>query len=418
MKRFIDYIEKYFVPVVGKIGSQRHLVAIRNGFISIMPLIIIGSLAVLINNFPINAYQQFMVLLFGKSWAIFADYIYNGTFAIISLLIVASVSYNLASSYNTEPLASALISFTSFIILLIQPEEGGFIIPFKWLGVSGLFVAIFVAIIATEIMVRIMHYSKVKGKDLEGMSPILLRSFASLLPALVVLSSFSIIKIIFLSLGIDNIIEALYNLIQAPLSGMANTLGTAVLIVFLSHLFWFLGLHGSNILEPVIQAMYLPSLQENMTALASGSAVPNIFTKPFFDSFVYMGGCGTTISLLLAFFIFSKKKRHKELVRLTTAQGLFNINEPVLYGLPIVMNPVFIIPFIMTPIFLTIISYLATLVGLVPRTIAMVPWTTPPIISGFLVTGSIRGSILQIINIITGIIIYLPFMIMIDRNKE
>lgn len=417
MKSFIIFMEKKLVPIAGKIGSQRHLVAIRDGFISIMPLAIIGSLAVLVNNLPVKAYQDFMGSVFGSSWTSFGGYIYNGTFSIISILIVFSVSYNLARSYNFEPLPAGLVSLSSFIILLLQPDGTSFVIPFRWLNASGLFVAIIVALISTEILVRLMQYTETRIKKLKGMTPILSRSFAALMPSLVVLSIFSIIKMVSLSVGIDNILEALYNIVQAPLAGMANTPGSAVVIVFLSHLFWFLGIHGTNILEPVIQAMYIPALSENMAALAAGEVIPNIFTKPFFDTFVYMGGCGTTISLIIAFFIFSRKKRFRNLIKLTTAQGLFNINEPVLYGLPIVMNPIFLIPFIMTPIVLTTISYFATVIGLVPRTVAMVPWTTPPVISGFLVTGSVMGSVLQLINIFIGVLIYLPFMIIAERAE-
>lgn len=417
MQKLINFMEKYFVPLASRIGSQRHMVAIRDGFISIIPLVIIGSLAILVNNFPIKAYQDYMSSLFGHSWTSFAVYLYNGTFAIISLLIVFSISHNLARSYQAEPLPAELVSLIALIILLLQPTNGSFAIPFDWLDASGLFVAIFVAIISTEIMVRLRQFLKFDRKGPIRMAPILSRSFATLLPMLVVLSLFSILKLVFLSLGITNILEALYNLIQSPLAGMANTLGTAITIVFLAHLCWFLGIHGTNILEPVIQAMYLPALQENMLALARGEVIPNVFTKPFFDSFVYMGGCGTTISLLLALFIFSKRTRWRALVKLTFAQGMFNINEPVVYGLPIVINPLFIIPFIMTPIVLTITSYSATIIGLVPRTVAMVPWTTPPIISGFLVSGSIMGSALQLVNIVIGALLYLPFIIMAERME-
>ncbi|HLV09489.1 MAG TPA: PTS transporter subunit EIIC, partial [Halanaerobiales bacterium] len=360
----------------------------------------------------------FMVYLFGPSWKIFGSYIYNGTFAIISPLIVFSVSYNLARSYNFEPLLAGVTSFSSFMILLLESEGLRFTISFEWLNAAGLFAALIVALTSTEILVHLMQYTKKKGKIQEGMTPVLTRSFAALLPTALVLALFSFLKIFFLNIGVENPLETLYNIFQAPLAGMANTLGSALVIVFLSHLFWFLGLHGSNILEPVIQAMYIPALQENIVALTRGTAVPNIITKPFLDTFVYMGGCGTTLSLLIAFFIFSRKKRFRELVRLTSAQGFFNINEPVVYGLPVVMNPIFLIPFIMTPVVLTITSYLATVIGLVPRTVAMVPWSTPPIISGFLVTGSLMGSVLQLVNLLIGVLIYLPFMIMAEKAKD
>jgi PTS system cellobiose-specific IIC component len=412
-------MENKFVPVASKLGSQRHLIAIRDAFISIMPLAIIGSLAILINNFPIRAYQNFMAFLFGPEWTSFSNYIYSGTFAIMSLLIVFSISYNLADSYDTDPLLAALISFSAFIITIIQSGKDGLTIPFQWLDASGLLVAILVAILATEIYVKMMNIIKLKKQKEEGtMSPILNRYFFALIPTIMIFLIFSLMRIVFASFGIENIIEEIYRLIQLPLMGLANNLGTALVIVFIGHFFWFLGLHGTNILEPVIQALYLPALQENIQAVNNNLAVPNIFTKPFFDSFVYMGGSGTTISLLIVIYLFSNSKRKRDLMKLSSTQSVFNINEPILYGLPIVMSPIYLIPFIFTPLILTLSSYFAILTGLVPKTIAMVPWGTPPIISGFLITGSITGSLLQIFNIFIGILIYFPFVKIAERIKE
>ncbi|MGM0549422.1 MAG: PTS transporter subunit EIIC, partial [Bacillota bacterium] len=153
-------------------------------------------------------------------------------------------------------------------------------------------------------------------------------------------------------------------------------------------------------------------------AAANNLPVPNIFTKPFFDSFVYLGGSGTTLSLLIAIYLFSDSKRKRDLMKLSSTQALFNINEPVLYGLPIVMSPIYLIPFILTPLILTLSSYFAILSGLVPKTIALVPWGTPPIISGFLITGSFAGSFLQIFNILIGILIYFPFLSLAERVNK
>ncbi|TDO71340.1 PTS system cellobiose-specific IIC component [Halanaerobium saccharolyticum] len=417
--KFIQILENKFVPLASKLGSQRHLLSIRDGFISIMPLAIIGSLAILINNFPIVYYQEYMSSLFGTEWTLFSDYIYNGTFAIMSLLIVFSISYNLADSYNEDPLLAALISFSSFIITIIQTDAQGFSIPFQWLDASGLLVAIVVAILATEIYVKTMNLISSKKKQEKGtMTPILNRYFSALIPTIFIFLIFSLMRLVFAQFGIENIIEEIYRLIQLPLMGLANNLLTALVIVFIGHFFWFLGLHGTNILEPVIQALYLPALQENIQAVSNNLAVPNIFTKPFFDSFVYMGGSGTTLSLLIVIYLFSNSKRKRDLMKLSSTQSIFNINEPILYGLPIVMNPIYFIPFILTPLILTLTSYLAILTGFVPKTIAMVPWGTPPIISGFLITGSISGSLLQVFNIFIGILIYFPFVKIAERIKE
>ncbi|SIR45082.1 PTS sugar transporter subunit IIC [Halanaerobium kushneri] len=419
LSKFIKVMENRFVPFASKLGSQRHLLAIRDGFISIMPLAIIGSLAILINNFPINYYQQYMVGVFGAEWTTFSNYIYSGTFSIMSLLIVFSISYNLAESYNNDPLLAALISFSSFIITIIQSGPQGFTIPFKWLDASGLLVAVIVSLLATEIYVKMMDLIEIRKNTNQGtMTPILNRYFSALIPTILIFIIFSLMRIIFAFLGIENIFQEIYRLIQLPLLGLANNLFTALVIVFIGHFFWFLGLHGTNILEPVIQTLYLPALQENIQAVSNNLAVPNIFTKPFFDSFVYMGGSGTTISLLIVIYLFSNSKRKKDLMKLSSTQSVFNINEPILYGLPIVMSPIYLIPFILTPLVLTLSSYFAILTGLVPKTIAMVPWGTPPIISGFLITGSISGSLLQIFNIFIGILIYFPFVKIAERIKD
>ena len=419
LSKFITILENKFVPLASKLGSQRHLLAIRDGFISIMPLAIIGSLAILVNNFPISYYQEYMTSLFGTEWTLLSNYIYSGTFAIMSLLIVFSISYNLADSYNNDPLLAALISFSSFIITIIQSDAQGFTIPFRWLDASGLLVAIIVAMLATEIYVKIMNLIKFKKSHEKGtMTPILNRYFSALIPTVLIFLIFSLMRLVFAQFGIENIIEEIYRLIQLPLMGLANNLFTALIIVFIGHFFWFLGLHGTNILEPVIQALYLPALQENIQAVSNNLSVPNIFTKPFFDSFVYMGGSGTTLSLLIVIYLFSNSKRKRDLMKLSSTQSVFNINEPILYGLPIVMSPIYFIPFILTPLILTLSSYFAILTGLVPKTIAMVPWGTPPIISGFLITGSISGSLLQIFNIFIGILIYFPFVKIAERIKE
>lgn len=417
--KFILFMENKFVPLASKIGSQRHLIAIRDAFISIMPLAIVGSLAMLVNNFPVVYYQEYMVGVFGVEWTSFSNYIYSGTFAIISLLIVFSISYNLADSYDKDPLLAALISFSAFIITIIQSSAQGFRIPFQWLDASGLLVAVVVAVFSTEIYVKSMNFIKNKKADSKGkMSPILNRYFSALVPTIIIFIIFSLLRLFFGLIGIDNLIKEIYKLIQMPLMGLANNLLTALLIVFIGHFFWFLGLHGTNILEPVIQTLYLPALQENIQAINNNLAVPNIFTKPFFDSFVYMGGSGTTISLLIVIYLFSKSKRKKNLMKLSSTQSVFNINEPILYGLPIVMSPIYLIPFILTPLILTLSSYFAILFGFVPKTIAMVPWGTPPIISGFLVTGSITGSFLQLFNILIGMLIYLPFVKIAEKTKE
>ncbi len=418
MSKVIEFLEKYFVPVAGKIGAQRHLVAIRDGFVAIMPLIIAGSLAVLINNIPIDAYQNFMARIFGEGWTTFGGYIWNGSFAVMSLLIVFSVSYNLAKYYKSDPMAAGVVAFACLMTIMESAEEA-WAIPYTWTGALGLFVSLIVALVATEIFVRLLGNKRLIIKMPEGVPPAVAKSFAALLPALITIVIFGLFKVITVALGMINIHQLIYDVIQAPLTEMANTLSSAVVIVFLTHLLWFFGLHGANIVEPLVQTMYLPALEANMAALSAGVSLPYIVTKPFLDAFVYMGGAGTSIALIVAIYIASKRKQYRSLANLSVAPGVFNINEPIIFGLPIVLNPAFIIPFIIAPIILTIFSFLVTAAGIVPRTVAMIPWTTPPIIGGFLATGgSVMGALLQIVNLLIAILIYLPFVALAGRIEE
>lgn len=418
MKKVFGVFEDKFLPVAGRIGSQRHLVAIRDGFAAILPLIIIGSLAVLINNLPIEPFQNFMVNVFGEGWKDLGGYIWNGTFAIISLVVAIGVSYSLARAYNVDALAAALVAVASLIILSPLTEDGSGI-SLHWMSASGLFVSLLVAIIATEIF-RKLSQLNLSIKMPEGVPEAVSRSFASLIPAMIVLFIFGLLQVLFMDVIGISLQDLIYKAIQAPFQNFAGTLPAVLGIEFTKSFLWFFGLHGSNILEPIIEAVYIPGLLENTKLFEQGVSahdVPNIITKPFLDVFVAMGGTGTGISLLIALFITVKAKQVRSLGKMSAPAALFNINEPLIFGLPIVLNPILFIPFILVPLVNVTIAYFATSLGFVPKTVVMVPWTTPPIIGGYLATGgSIAGSILQIVNLAVGALLYLPFLKVLDRS--
>lgn len=417
MKKIIEFMEKYFVPVAGKIGAQRHLVAIRDGFVAIMPLLLVGSLAVLINNFPIPGWGDFMKGIFGEGWTTFGGTLWNGSFAIMSLLIVFTVSYSLSKSYEQDGIAAGMVSFGS-LLMLYAGSAKDWALPYGFLGAQGLFVSLFVALIATEVFVKLMGNKKLIIKMPAEVPPAVARSFAALIPSFAVLILFGIIKILLNMAGVPDIHQAIFLLIQQPLQGMASSLGSAILIVFIVHLLWFFGLHGTNILLPITSALFIPLMDANIKAFQAGSAAPNIVTSSFFDAFVYMGGAGTSVCLLLAILIVGRRKENRLKAKLGVGPGFFNINEPVLFGMPIVLNPIYVIPFVLTPVVLTITTYLAMASHIVPKTIAMTHWTMPPIISGFLATGSVMGILLAIVNIAIGVIIYMPFVMASERQAN
>ena len=414
MNNLIQFLEKYFVPVAGRIGAQRHLVAIRDGFVAIMPLMILGSFATLFNNLPIKAYQNFMKSIFGENWTMFGGVLWQGTFAIVSILVAFTIAYNLAKSYDKDGLSSGVVSVAALLSIMATTKDGG--LPLSWAGALGLFVAIFVALVSTEIFTRLLGNPKLVIKMPDGVPPAVSKSFAALFPAMITLTIFGLLKVITVKLGMPDIHQALYDALQAPISKLANTLWSAILVAVVIHVLWFFGLHGSNIIEPVMQAVYLPAINDNIAAFKAGTEITNIVTKSFFDGFVLLGGSGTTIGLLLAIiWVGRKQKQYYNLSKLSVAPGLFNINEPVVFGLPIVLNPILFIPFILTPILLTIISYVSIATGLVPKTVVFLPWTTPPIIGGIITSASWKGGVLAAFNLLVSIIIYIPFVKMAER---
>lgn len=407
-----------FIEIAGRIGAQRHLVAIRDGFVTIMPLMILGSMATLLNNLPIKAYQSFMEMIFGSdAWKGFGGALWNGTFAIVSLLIVFTISYQLARSYDKDGLSSGVVALASLIVIM-QPTATDWGIPFGWVGAQGLFIAIIVALVSTEIFTRLLGNKRLIMKMPESVPPAVAKSFAALFPAMIAISVFGLIKVLTVVGGMPDIHQAFFDALQAPVSKMANTLGSAVAVAVIVHVLWFFGLHGANIMEPLMQAIYLPSIEANAAALAAGEEIPYIVTKSFFDAFMYLGGTGATLGLIIAVFIAGRKHKHyRNVSGLGAAPGIFNINEPILFGFPMVLNPLLIIPFILTPVILTVFSYFMIATGVVPKTIAFIPWTTPPIIGGFLATGSWKGAALAAVNLVIAIVAYIPFVKIAERME-
>ena len=191
--------------------------------------------------------------------------------------------------------------------------------------------------------------------------------------------------------------------------GLGEGLLSGILFVFFLGTFWFFGIHGGNVMDQVSQQYFAGNVDVNIANIAAGLPPTEILSKTFFDVFVFMGGCGTILCLVIAVFLFSRRRSVKDIAKMGVGPTIFNINEFVIFGLPVVLNPVFFIPFVLTPIVITVISYFAVYLGIVPYVTQTVEWTTPAILSGFVATGSVAGSLLQIVNIVVGVLIYRPY---------
>ena len=417
MEGFMNFMEKKFVPVAGRIGSQRHLVAIRDGFVSIMPLILAGSTALLLKNTLFTWIKPLAVLI------PICDQVWWGSLAIMTLLVIFSTGFSLAKSYGQDGLAAGLIAVGSYFATLPQShgDAGWGYIHWSYLQATGLFTGLLVAIIATEIFVRLMKRN-ITIKMPEEVPPSVGRAFAAVIPGMVTMFTFGIVFLIIDKLGQVSLYDLIYNTIQKPLQGFSQGVGSAMVMAMLINLFWFFGIHGANIFDPVMNALYLPALTENAAAIEAGQAAPNVITRVFFDSYVHLGGSGATLALIIAIMLAAKhRKDYREVAKLSAPSGIFQINEPMMFGIPIVLNPILFIPFLITPGILTLIAYIGTAIGFAPPTYIAIPWTTPPIIGAFLSTGanvaSIKAAILAAINLVVAVLIYLPFVKLADKQK-
>ncbi len=407
MKKFFEFMEKYFMPVAAKVGAQRHLVAIRDGFVAIMPLILAGSFAVLLNNTLLEWVPafEFMRGINGNVWW--------GTLAIMTLVIVFSVGYSLAKGYDEDGLAAGLIAVAAFIAVTPQAhgDAGWGYIHHGFLNATGLFTGLLVSILATEIFVKLTK-RRLVIKMPDSVPPAVGRAFAAVVPGIAAIYTLSIIGHLFAVIGDTSIYDFIFTTIQAPLQGFGQNVGSAMVLSMLMNLLWFFGLHGANILDPIMNSIYMPALEANAAAIQQGLAASYNITRVFFDAFVHLGGSGATLGLIAAIFWSSKKRQdYKTVAKLGLPNGIFQINEPIIFGIPIVLNPIFFIPFIITPGILTLIAYLATASGLIPPTYVAIPWTSPPGVGAFLATGgNVMAAVVALVNLAVSVLIYWPFV--------
>ncbi|WP_416353488.1 PTS cellobiose transporter subunit IIC [Agrilactobacillus fermenti] len=414
-----SFINEKLVPFFSKLAASRHLVALRDGMAAAVPMIIIGSVFMIIAQFPIKGYQAFMLQTFGKNWATVIQYPTDASFHLMGLVAVFGIAYNLAKSYKVDAFSAAIVSTGAFILTIPMriDKAGAFWIPLQQLDSSGLFTAILVGLFITDFYVWLVH-KKITIKMPESVPPAVSNSFASLIPGGLALVLVWLIRLGVEATPMGSIPNIITFFLSKPLGTLSNTLPGALVAEFVICLLWIFGIHGANVVSGVMMPIWLNAMNQNAAAMKAGHALPNVVTQQFFDNFVHMGGSGATLGLAMMLAFMSKSVEFKTLGKLVAGPAIFNINEPIVFGLPIVMNYRIVIPFIAAPLFNVLSTYVAMSTGMVARTMGvMVPWTTPPIISGFLATGHLSGAVLQLFNIVIDALIYWYFFKALDRDK-
>lgn len=413
------FIER-FTQISIKVGNQIYLRSLRDAFAMIMPLFILAGLGVLINNVFFPLFLKGSLL---TNYQTFGNLIVNGTLNIAGLLIAPVVAYCLAQNRNYKnALGTAIVALAGLIVVMpttIQAlpvgtkklvDISGFL-SYSNIGVTGMFAGIIIGLFAAELFIKLSRIEKIKINLGENVPPAVSASFLTLIPTIVVIAILAIISAVLLVVFHTDLIKLITTIIQEPLRRVNTSLPGFLLIYTVGNLLFGFGIHQAVINGTLLDPVLLINTNKNMQAFAAGDHVPYIITSVFRDTFGMMGGTGSTLCLLVVTFIFSRVKASREVTKLSIVPGIFNINEPVIYGYPIVFNIPLLIPFVLTPIISLLIAYSATVLGLMNKTVVLVPWTTPQLLNGFLATGGDwRAIVVQVISFTVGVLFYIPFM--------
>ena len=443
----MKFLEEKFVPMAAALGSQRHLVAIRDAFVAIMPVTIVGAIAVLINNiqgiFAENGlnvpsikdgYTNFI-----QSTGIYdvMSAINKGSINMMAILLVASLGYQMARGLDGDGIATSIVSMTCYLGIvpsvqsisnvvsweknakLVEVATGDIAsgaIAANKLDSNGMFVGMLLTILVAEIFVRLSRNDKLKITLPDGVPPAVANSFTVLIPAIITVIGVVAAGIYIKRITGSDLWQIITKFVSAPLTNVADSVGTAALIMFLINFLWIFGLHGANIIGSVTTPIFTPLLYENTAAYEQGILPPNVINGV--QVYSTIGGSGSTFGLIIAILLFGKVQAEKTVIGISVAPGLFEINEPITFGIPIVMNPTYMLPFVAGPVILGIVSYLLMDANIIERVCLSAPWVTPPVLYPFLATGGgIKAAIYQVIEIVFVTALYTPFVMMSNKQN-
>lgn len=408
MNRLVEKLQEKLVPFASKINENKFLSSLGATFQVLLPIIMIGSFAALGAFLDVEFWQNFVT---STGLNVILMNIQSMTLSIIGFYVLLVLSYLYATKLKINAISATVISLMAFLIL--TPTELYTAIPLEWLGYPGLLGAMLVSGLV-PLTIKFLIDKKVYIKMPEGVPPIVEDSFASLVPAAVILVLSVVIAQLFALTSFGNFHNVIYTLIQTPLAGFGLSLPAYLVVQVLSTLLMFVGIHGNTVFG-VITPLTMSASAANLAALAANQPLPNIITGSF-SVLCQPGGIGGTLGLAFLMAFRSKSQRLKKLGRMSIIPAIFGINEPLIFGVPILLNPLLFIPYVLNPIICTTLSYFSIYIGLVPRLSGTeVNWTMPQIVSGFLAQGW-QAALLQVVLIVITTLIWIPFFRIVDKN--
>lgn len=428
---FMDKLANILGKFATKINSLRYIKVIKDAFASLIPVIITGAFGTLFSAMVFdseNGLAQINALRFLEDLKPISSAISYVTLSFLTIYAVFLIGIELAKLNNVKGIFPGVVAVMSY--LSVNPTVYEFVnndttviaenvLAKQYTDTKGLFLGMFVAIISIELYCWLGRQKKLQLKMPDTVPANVASSFSALFPTILTVAIIATLGFIIKAMTGSYAYDIIYNIIQRPLEGVVQGLPGILLLMFIAQIFWVIGIHGNQMVKPIREPLLLAAIAVNTEAFEAGKEVPNIITMPFWDMYMNMGGSGVTIGLLIAILLVGKREDMRQITKLSLAPGIFNINEPVIFGMPIMLNPILAIPFVITPLITGTIGYIATTMGFAAKAVVMVPWPMPPIVNAYLATaGDIGAVITQIVCIVVSILIYLPFVKVMNRTRN
>ncbi|HAM30715.1 MAG TPA: hypothetical protein DCP49_04720 [Erysipelotrichaceae bacterium] len=417
MKKIQEWLENVLVPVSTAIASNDFMQSLSAGMMSVLPIMMVGAVFSILMNLPIDAYKTFL------STSGISD-IFNLAVTMTTELIAVFMTFFIARSFSStwghadQSSTIGVVAMVAFFILIPfgLNEAGTKFMEFTYLGSMGMFVGILTGILTAKIYCTVLD-KNITIKLPAGVPGNVMNSFIGIIPALIIAVVFLLINVLFTFTPFENIFNCMYTLLQAPLQSLAGNIGSMIVLVVVCQILWFFGIHGSMTVLSVIFPLWISMYAENAAAVAAGGEVLNPINVTFFD-FTTIGGCGCTLGLSLLLFFMSKSKISKEYGKLFLPCGIFNINEPMVYSMPLMLNPLFLVPFILAPLLSVLIAYVCICVlGIVPAPQGIMNLSyVPAMFRGFINCGW-QGILMEIGIIMMSMLVYFPFFKIFDQKN-
>lgn len=426
----IDKLSKFLMKIAQFMGTNKYLSTIKDVFTVFMPFIITGSFANLFNSVLSNpeiGLARFNTLSFLEKLGPAFSALSFACMTAMAIPIVFLLGLKLGEKEEISQYHAALVAILCYIAIVPQSLEVTIdgtsdivsgVLPSGSIGASGLFLGFFVAALSVKLFSFLMRFDKIKIKMPETVPTAVAESFNSLFPLMITLFTFTIVGQLFKLISGSNLLDAFYKILQLPLESAVESFWGIALIAVVQCLLWMFGIHGNLATTAITAPLMASSIAANIAASEAGQEPTQIFTTGFWGAFLNVGGTGITISLLISLLLFSKRPDYKQVAKLALIPGLFGINEPVLFGLPIVMNPTFAIPFILSPVASLGVGLLGMKTGMISPSTVDSPFGVPIFVRGFLSFPTFNIIILTFISLLVSFLIYLPFVLVSNHQYE